>query len=413
MLRGLYGAERFREGIRHYVATNADRPVVSEDLRAAFEHVTGDDLSWFFDQWVYSSGHPELAVESVWDAKDGAVHVRVTQTQPVSETMPLFRSPVDVEVRWADGAKERRRIDLFRAKHDWRIPGKAEPVLVIFDPDGWLLARINETKPRAAWEKQLDASVPIASRIDAVRALGAVGVDGIAGLAKAASSDPRFEVRVEACKALEKIGGALVADALVAASKDAESRVRRAAVNALATVPAAFSQDALRERLGDKSDYVTADAAWAFGKVKAEGAFDALTALLEKRESHRDQVRQRTMDGLRELGDPRGAEVARRYLGYEWGKGIQHQFRKAALDAMVTLAPKAPETHAAVLELLTDPYFRMRNWAAEKAADLKLMDAIPALEANEKNGKGMGVRESAKAALERLRGPAKPAEPAK
>jgi hypothetical protein len=192
----------------------------------------------------------------------------------------------------------------------------------------------------------------------------------------------------------------------VAASRDAESRVRRAAVNALATVPAQFSQDALRERLADKSDYVTADAAWAFGKVKADGAFEALRDVIARRESHRDQVRQRAMDGLRELGDPRGAEVARNHLGYAWGKGIQHQLRKAALDAMVALAPKAPETRASLLALIDDPYFRMKTWAGEKCADLKMMEAVPALEANAASGVGVGVKSGAKAALERLRNPA-------
>ncbi|MCG3136025.1 MAG: hypothetical protein HMLKMBBP_03820 [Planctomycetes bacterium] len=401
MLRGLLGRDVMREGVRRYLADNRDRAVVSEDLRAALEKVSGQDLSWFFEQWVYQSGFPEISVATSWDAKDGAVHVLVSQTQPVSESLPLFRTPVDVEVRWADGTATRRRCDLFRAKHDWRIAGPGEPKLVLFDPDGWLLARVTETKDRKAWGAHLDPSVPVVSRIDAVRALGGMGVDAVANLSHALG-DPRFEVRAEACQALGKIGGPLVADALASAAKDKDSRVRRAAANALANVPAAQSAPALRPLLEDPSDYVAADASWALGKVKAEGAFDALVAQLA-RESHRDQVRQRTMDGLRELGDPRGAAVARRYLGYEWGKGIQHQLRKAALDAVVGLAPQDPETRATVLSLLDDPYFRMKSWAAEKCGDLKLAEAVPALERMQQTAVGPWVRDAAKAALGRLK----------
>src|SRR6185295_2153661 len=102
---------------------------------------------------------------------------------------------------------------------------------------------------------------------------------------------------------------------------------------------------------------VAAEAGAALGKTKDPGAFEALVEGL-KRESHRDQIRQRIMDGLKDLGDKRGADVAMRYLDYSWGKGIQHQLRHAALDAVVALAPDAPETKAAVVKLLRDPYFR-------------------------------------------------------
>ncbi|MCE9636230.1 MAG: HEAT repeat domain-containing protein [Planctomycetes bacterium] len=405
MLGGILGADVLRDGIRRYVAANHDRAVMTEDLRASFEAAAGQDLSWFFDQWVYGYGFPELDVAGEWNEADKAFHVKVAQTQPVSEAMPLFHTPVDVEVTWADGKVERRRIDLFRASHDWRIAGPSAPKRFLFDPDGWLLARIRETKDRAAWDTiATDASAPLASRVRAIRTLAGLGVDAVPALARAASGDPRFEVRLEACTALGKVGGDAAAAALAAASVEPESRVRRAAVNALGGLPARLAAAPLVACIdSDKSQYVVADAAAALGKVKADGAFDRLVATLP-RESHRDQIRQKVMDGLRDLGDPRGAAIARGYLAYAWGKGIQHQLRKSALDAMCALDPKSPETKAALLALLTDPYFRMKQWSAEKCADFKMTESIPALEAMAKDAIGPGVRDSAKAALERLRG---------
>jgi aminopeptidase N len=410
MLRGLMGAETFRAAVRRYVAANHDRAVVSEDFRAAMEAEWGHDLAWFFDQWVYGLGFPELDVASDWVAADGAVHVRAAQTQPVSESMPLFRTPVDVEVTWADGRVERRRVEMSRQSHDWRIPGPGAPKRVLFDPEGWLLARIRETKPLAAWtEIAADPKAHVASRVRAVRALGGLGIDAVPALSKVASGDPRFEVRSEACTALGKItsdpAATYAAASLAAAAKDADSRVRRAAVNALAAFPPRLAASPLLERLkADASQYVVADAAAALGKVRAEGAFDAIVAALG-RESHRDQIRQRAMDGLRDLGDPRGVEIARKHLDYAWGKGIQHQLRKAALDTMCALAPDDPATRAKLVELLRDPYFRMKSWAAEKCADLKVTESVPVLEENEKSAIGPGVRDAAKAALERLRAP--------
>lgn len=414
MLRGLLGADVLRAGIREHVARNKDRAVVTEDLRAALEKVSGQDLAWFFDQWCYQSGFPELEVASSWDAADRAFHVTVAQTQPVSESMPLFRTPVDVEITWADGSVERRRMDVWRANHAWRFAApagaaSAPPTRFLFDPEGWLLARIRESKDRTAWEEALlpaagRGAAHIASRFRAARALAEMGVDAVPALARVAATDARFEVRVEACEALGKIEGAASAAALAAAARDADSRVRRAAVNGLANHPAHLSAAALRDRIGaDTSQYVVADAAWALGKVKADGAFDTIVGVLA-RESHRDQIRQRAMDGLRELGDLRGADIARRHLGYAWGKGIQHQLRKAALDALVALAPSDPATRAQIVALLGDPYFRMKQWAADKSGDLKLPEAVPALENLAKEGIGPGVRDAARRAVERITG---------
>jgi len=116
------------------------------------------------------------------------------------------------------------------------------------------------------------------------------------------------------------------------------------------------------------------------------------------------------MDGLKDLGDPRGAAIAMGYLDYSWGKGIQHQLRHSAFDTMVALAPEAPETKTWILKLLSDPYFRMKLWAAEAAVKLKITDALPILDDLAKNATGPGVTEAMKSAAEKLRAPAKAAD---
>ncbi len=402
MLRGVLGDDVFRKGIRRYVAQNKDKAVESDALRVAMEAEAGQELSWFFDQWVHGSGFPEITVASEWADAEKAVHVRLVQTQPVTPSVPLFRTPLDVEITWADGRVEKRRLEMFRASHDWTIPGPGAPTRITFDPDGWLLARVNEVKPRAAWEEQLASEPRIVPRLLAAEALGTMGSESVTALARAATRDLRQEVRAEASAALGKIGGEQAAGALVIACGDSDSRVRRAAVTALGEIPAAWSAEALRARLADPSVYVAADAAAALGKTKATGAFEALQQTLA-RDSHRDQVRQRVMDGLKDLGDARAVPVATGYLDYGWGKGIQHQLRKAALDAVVALAPDAPETKQQVLALLRDPYFRMKQWAAEHAVTMKIADAVPVLDDLAANGVGPGVRDRAKECAAKIR----------
>ena len=411
MLRKLLGDDVFKAAIRRYVRENKDKSVDSEALRASLEAESKQDLKWFFEQWVYGSGFPELTVAPSWDEKEGVLHVVVQQTQPVTKTMPAFRLPCEVDI--VVGSKtERRLIGVTKASEDFEIKCAERPMAVFFDPDHWQLARIRVVQPVREWARQLAVDRSVVGRILALRALAEFGLEGVSVIAEVAKSDANWSVRAEACTALGKIKDSDdAARALVSvAQADKESRVRRAAMNAMAECKPEIVGEPLKAFLAtDKSVYVAADAAAALGKCKAPGAFEALVAGLE-RESHRDQIRQRVMDGLKELSDKRGADVAARYLDYSWGKGIQHQLRKSALDAVVALAPDAPETKAAVLKLVSDPYFRMKQWAADHAVKLKLADALPALDDLAKNGIGPGVRDAAKAAAAKLRTPEKPPE---
>ena len=61
-LRGLLGDVAWWKGIRAYVAAHKFQVVETDDFRKAMETASGKDLKWFFDQWVYKAGHPELKV---------------------------------------------------------------------------------------------------------------------------------------------------------------------------------------------------------------------------------------------------------------------------------------------------------------------------------------------------------------
>ena len=69
MLRGELGDARFWRSIRHYAERNARRNVETIDLVRAVEDATGRNLRAFFDQWIFTGGHPELEVSLAWDEK--------------------------------------------------------------------------------------------------------------------------------------------------------------------------------------------------------------------------------------------------------------------------------------------------------------------------------------------------------
>ncbi len=64
MLRGLIGDDAFWRGIRAYYAMYQDTNATTDDFRRAMEDASGQELSWFFLQWLYRGGG--LIVEGDW-----------------------------------------------------------------------------------------------------------------------------------------------------------------------------------------------------------------------------------------------------------------------------------------------------------------------------------------------------------
>src|SRR5713101_2859926 len=62
MLRAVLGDALFWKAMHHYCVTHRGQNVITTDLQRAIEEATGKSLDWFFHQWVYQAGHPELEV---------------------------------------------------------------------------------------------------------------------------------------------------------------------------------------------------------------------------------------------------------------------------------------------------------------------------------------------------------------
>lgn len=63
MMRNYLGDDVFFRGLNLYLTKNAYTAVEAAQLRLAMEEVSGQDLNWFFNQWYFGSGQPELVVK--------------------------------------------------------------------------------------------------------------------------------------------------------------------------------------------------------------------------------------------------------------------------------------------------------------------------------------------------------------
>lgn len=134
MLRFVTGEENFLKILKTYAQDFAYANAATEDFRKVCESISGQDLGWFFEQWIYKSGYPTY--QFGWgDTGQGTVRIIINQTQT---DFPVFVMPVELHVILPAGElKKTLWVDKKDNVFAFAVPAK--PVDVLFDPDGWLL----------------------------------------------------------------------------------------------------------------------------------------------------------------------------------------------------------------------------------------------------------------------------------
>lgn len=267
MLKQALGPERFWASVRHYLRRHAFGNATSDDLRQAILEATGQNLDWFFGQWVYGAGHPDLHVSAAWDSAAATVTVTVRQQQ--RDTLPadstglrhtvaeVFRLPVTIRVGTATGDVVVRDT-LARREQAITVAGvTAPPTMVVFDADNAILKTLTFDQPTAWLATQLTRDSDLWNRWWVTTQLARRPTDSLAAaaLAEALRGADWFLTRVHAAEALAQFPAPVAIPPLRAALADTAAAVRAAAIEALA----AFDDPALpalaRERFDRDPSY--------------------------------------------------------------------------------------------------------------------------------------------------------------
>ncbi len=400
MLRFVLGDDRFFRAFAHYTRKHQQGTVATEDFQKAVEEATGEKLDWFFDQWAYKAGYPELEVSQQWDEAHRRLGLVVEQKQTVADSTPLFRMPVEVEFTTAAG-KTTHRIEFSRAREEFSFTLDSRPRMTRFDPDHRILKTLKFQKPAAELIYQLEADPAVLGRVWASEQLAEIGNDPqvVPALRRRLIEDPFWGVREAAAAALGKLKTDSAREALAEGLKDRDARVRQASVRALG----AFTKDKKAAQLAetlyrsDPNHPVSAEAALAIGKIKAKGAKKLLEKAIE-RESDQDLVRRQSLTGFAELGDKKGREIAARWVVY----GRPSLTRRAAVEALGKLGRGHQRTIEQLIALLDDPDLFVRLSAIRALADGNFQMARPALARSAQLEVHDFTRRAAQRALERL-----------
>lgn len=138
MLRKVMGDTAFFNGLQTYRAAFQLGSPATADFTAIMTSVHGQDLSWFFNPWLYQPGAPTYTYGFTNKAVNGQNYLRLKVTQTQDAPMPIFTMPMDVRITTTAGvtlANVRTR----SASDDFLIPIPATASAVTLDPGGWIL----------------------------------------------------------------------------------------------------------------------------------------------------------------------------------------------------------------------------------------------------------------------------------
>lgn len=151
MLRNYLGDEAFFASLKKYLTDNKFKNGEAQQLRLAFENVTGQDLNWYWNEWYYGKGHPVLDISYLYDDAAHTAKVIVQQKQ----TQQIFKMPVNIDI-YNGANKTRHQVWIQNPVDTFTFSYTTRPDLINFDGDKILLCQKTDHKTadnfKAQWK---------------------------------------------------------------------------------------------------------------------------------------------------------------------------------------------------------------------------------------------------------------------
>jgi hypothetical protein len=134
MLRTVIGNDNFNKLMSGFTEKYSWQSVSTVDFRKLAEQISGQNLQYFFVQWLESSGEPEFKMEyTVFRTQKG---FRVMGK--INQDLDTFQMPVDLKIE-TEGNPETKRIDVVGTSSEFTVDTFGKPKTVTIDSAGAVL----------------------------------------------------------------------------------------------------------------------------------------------------------------------------------------------------------------------------------------------------------------------------------
>ncbi|KPL12336.1 MAG: aminopeptidase [Bacteroides sp. SM23_62] len=236
MLRYILGDDSFFRTLSTFLHRHEFQPVTTQDFMKCVKDVTGKNMDWFFEQFLFNPGHAVFEVTQEWDESMKTLSLKIVQTQDQWDKVPIYQIPVNIGLYSAQEKKIKKvwldeKTEVFEFKLD------TKPLLVRFDDGNYLLKEwtFKKREEELIYQARKD---DLTGRLWAVNELSdfrdsqkTVGV-----WSEIALNDTFWAVRKAAVKQLGKLNNGRNRNIFHTALNDTNSKVRAAALVALADI---------------------------------------------------------------------------------------------------------------------------------------------------------------------------------
>lgn len=140
-LRWVIGDSAFYAGINNYLtdASCAYEFALTSDLKAHLEAASGQNLTWYFNDWYTGEGFPSYLIQ--WSQVGSSVYVKVFQNQS-HPSVPFFELPLPIQ--FSNGTQDTIvRIDHTSSGQNFILNIPFNVTSVTFDPELWIISNNN------------------------------------------------------------------------------------------------------------------------------------------------------------------------------------------------------------------------------------------------------------------------------
>lgn len=137
MLRSVIGEDHFESAMVEFGKMKGLELKDNREYFKIFERISGQDLSWFENQWLNWKENPVLRVHGQLETKGDNGLVRIT----VAQEGRIFKLPLEVEIQ-TERQNIRKIIWIDSEQTEFTMPLKAKTISIRYDPDSKLFASI-------------------------------------------------------------------------------------------------------------------------------------------------------------------------------------------------------------------------------------------------------------------------------
>jgi len=145
--------------MRDFAETYKGKSATMDEFKAIAEKYYGDQLTWFFSQWLDSTGAPEFKLKytvyrlgGVQATSAAAKEKKIPGfrvTGEITQDLDLFRMPVDLRIE-TDGNTENKKIEVVGTSSPFTVETYGRPRRISLDPDHHVLTNNSDVKLRAS-----------------------------------------------------------------------------------------------------------------------------------------------------------------------------------------------------------------------------------------------------------------------